>query len=200
MAQEDDPLFLTKFLHFLDVVFNTFCHDLADYHTRSNPIRAARDKLEGRMERDIESVVKDLRHGLVPNLQAPVVLTSGGNEGRDKDPKGPGKGKGKGRAEGEEHPEWWTKNPKPTGAWCPPAGKQFHEFLNSKTEQGRMNMALFPQLKHHNPKVTGLKGVCFKYAVGERCRPNCFLSHVVAERIDSADRAKLDAAFKKVYL
>jgi hypothetical protein len=33
-------MFMARFLHFLDVVFNNFCNDLAEYHTGAVPLKA----------------------------------------------------------------------------------------------------------------------------------------------------------------
>ena len=39
---EKDKMFMTRYLHFLDIVFNTFCDDLADYHDHNDPIGSAK--------------------------------------------------------------------------------------------------------------------------------------------------------------
>jgi hypothetical protein len=42
-----DPMFVARYLHFLDVVFNTFCEALADYHAKRNPKGGHKRKLRG---------------------------------------------------------------------------------------------------------------------------------------------------------
>jgi hypothetical protein len=49
-----DRRFMSRFLHFLDVVFNTFCDDLTEFHTRRSPIESAKHTLRGRMKGDID--------------------------------------------------------------------------------------------------------------------------------------------------
>ena len=60
--QNKDNMFFARFLHFLDMVFNTFCDDLAGYHTRSVPIESAKRHLEGRMTNDINEGYKPRDH------------------------------------------------------------------------------------------------------------------------------------------
>jgi hypothetical protein len=40
-----DNMFMARFLHFLDMVSNNFCDDLAEHHTRRSPIESARRSL-----------------------------------------------------------------------------------------------------------------------------------------------------------
>jgi len=42
-----DPWFMGKFMHYLDVVFNTFCLDLAEYHLDKQPTDLLSDNYEG---------------------------------------------------------------------------------------------------------------------------------------------------------
>jgi hypothetical protein len=69
-----DHMFMARFLHFLDVVFNNFCNDLAEYHTQSSPIESPRRRLQGRMKDDIDCVMRDIHHRITPNLPLPSIL------------------------------------------------------------------------------------------------------------------------------
>jgi hypothetical protein len=69
-----EKMIVARFLHFLDVVFNNFCDNLAEYHTQSNPIESACRRLRGRMKDDIDRVMRDIHHGITPNLPLPSIL------------------------------------------------------------------------------------------------------------------------------
>jgi hypothetical protein len=66
-----DKMFVARFLHFLDVMFNNFCDE---YHTLDSPIDAARRRLRGRMKDDIDRVMQDIHHGIRPSLPLPSIL------------------------------------------------------------------------------------------------------------------------------
>jgi hypothetical protein len=205
-AQEDDKLFMMKYLHLLDVVFNNFCQDLADHHTRRNPIRAAKPTLKGRCVQSIDRVMSDLEHEIVPNLRAPVVLTRPNHEepaypeARNVAPTGNGgRRKESPEEQGNDRPEWWTKNPSTNPAWLPPSGKPMQEFFNT-SDKGRANLALVQiKMPHHNPTIKKNKNVCLKYILEGACRPNCFLAHVPFDRYKPDEVQRMDAAFKKAY-
>jgi hypothetical protein len=106
---EKDKMFMTKFLHFLDVVFNSFCNDLADYHTRSEPIFSAKRKLRGRMKDDIDRVMRDLKHNITPLLPLPSLLTDGETTSEFKNSKP--KAEQRESDTTTQKPEWWSRNP-----------------------------------------------------------------------------------------
>jgi hypothetical protein len=73
-AQEDDHMFIVRYLHFLDVVFNNLCHYLGDFHSHRTLIARARRTLRGRMECNIGDTMQCLRNDVIPNLPAPIHL------------------------------------------------------------------------------------------------------------------------------
>lgn len=75
-----DNMFMAQFLRFLDMVFNNFCNDLAEYHSRRVPIESARRQLRGRMKDDINRVMRDVHHGITPNLPLPSPMLLGDTE------------------------------------------------------------------------------------------------------------------------
>jgi hypothetical protein len=70
-----DNMFMARVLHFLDMVFNNFCDNLAEYHTRRVPIESARRQLRGRMKDDIDRVLRNVHHGIIQNLPLPSMLS-----------------------------------------------------------------------------------------------------------------------------
>jgi hypothetical protein len=82
----NDRRFMARFLNFLDVVVNTFCDDLAKYHTKRSTIESARRKMRGRMRDDIDQVTRDLHHGITPNLPLPEITEDTGEEATEPAP------------------------------------------------------------------------------------------------------------------
>jgi hypothetical protein len=107
-----DNMFMARFLHFLDMVFNNFCDDLAEYHTKRSPIESARRCLRGRMKDDIDRVMRDIHHGIIPNLPLPTIL-SGNVEDTPKPKDTPSGVKQQPSADAEKKaPAWWSRNPR----------------------------------------------------------------------------------------
>ena len=56
-----------------------------------------------------------------------------------------------------------ANNKNPVKSWAVPADKKYSNFFNYGSPKGRVNMACFPKVQHHNEKLTGKKMVCPKY-------------------------------------
>ena len=195
-----DKMFMTRFLHFLDMVFNNFCDDLAEYHTRSNPIDSARRNLRDRMKDDIDRVMRDLRHGITPNLPLPNSIFSGDPVREPLKNKGSGSGKRQPRDEEEKKPPaWWSQNPECIAAWAIPDDKNMRDLFTSITPKGKENIKLFPHIKHHNPTVTDKKPLCIKYHCKGKCRVGCSQAHIKVSDMSTDVKTKTTAAFLNAY-
>jgi hypothetical protein len=193
-----DPMFMARYLHFLDVVFNTFCEDLADYHARTDPIIRASRKLRGRMVDDIDRVMRDLHHGITPNLSLPSLV--------EDEPREPKSDKKEGRAEKHpkaetetDKPQWWSQNPDPVAAWTLPKGKEMKNLFLISTPTGKDNIQRFPSVRHHNSSVTENKPLCIKYHCRGKCRVGCPHAHVKPKSMSKDVYAQTDEAFRKAY-
>jgi hypothetical protein len=181
------------------MVFKNFCDDLAEYHTRNSPIESARRHLRGRMKDDIDRVMRDIHHGITPNLPLPSVLSGEQDEGKGHDGV-PGSQKRRSQEEEEKKPpSWWSKNPESIDAWGIPDDKNMRDLFTRSTSQGKENIKLFPHVKHHNPTVTGKKPLCIKYQCKGKCRVGCTQSHVKPSSLSAEVKTKISDVFKKAY-
>jgi hypothetical protein len=152
------------------------------------------------MKDDIDRVMRDLRHNIIPLLSLPPLLTEG-----DQDP--PDKGKAKTKAKSDPGPEaqnkppqWWSRNPGVEPAWALPPGKLMGAFFNSSNETGKENILRFQSVAHHNPKVTpNKKALCIKYHAVGKCQAGCPQAHVKAGDMKADFRRATGEAFKKAY-
>jgi hypothetical protein len=194
-----DPMFMARYLHFLDVVFNTFCEDLADYHTKRNPIDRAKRKLRGRMIDDIDRVMRDLHHGITPNLPLPSLVDDEPRK-TDKGKEDGGGGKPAAKSDADpDRPQWWSRNPDPVAAWNLPKGKEMKHLFLTSTPEGKENIQRFPHIRHHNPSVTEKKPLCIKYHCRGKCRVGCPHAHVSPKSMSKEVYSQTDEAFKKAY-
>jgi hypothetical protein len=194
-----DNMFMARFLHFLDMVFNNFCDDLAEYHTRRIPIESARRQLRGRMKDDIDRVMRDIHHGITPNLPLPSTLSGDGEERSEPSGATP---KTKSLPVGDEDkkaPAWWIKNPEVVSAWALPDDKSMKELFTNYSPQGKENIKLFPKVPHHNPAVSGKKSLCIKYQCKGKCRAGCPQAHVKPAVMAADVKAQIASAFEKAY-
>jgi hypothetical protein len=152
------------------------------------------------MKDDIDRVMRDIHHGITPNLPLPSILCGDGEE--NPEPKGTTTTKAKqSPAEGEDKkpPAWWIKNPEIVSAWAIPDGKNMKDLFTSFTPQGKDNIKLFPMVAHHNPSITGKKPLCIKYQCQGKCRAGCPQAHVKPAVMAADTKAKVAKAFNKAY-
>jgi hypothetical protein len=204
-CQRKDKWFAARYVNFTDTVFRNFAEKLAEYRDRRDPIRSARQELEHEMERDIKLKMKDIEFHDVPRLPLPQGLSDKGwnqnaEKEKDKAEGQPKKTRKQSEAtnESDEHEEWWSKNPNPKKEWKLPPGKNTADLFN-KSAKGRMALAKFPFLQHHNPKVKQKRKPCFVYQFGEKCRSSCGLAHIPPDKMDPDDYKEMDAAFKAAF-
>jgi hypothetical protein len=186
-----DNMFMARFLHFLDMVFNNFCDDLAEYHTRRSPIESARRSLRGRMKDDIDRVMTDIHHGITPNLPLPAVLSGNGDDTSEPKPAPGNATKQPTDEEEKKPPAWWSRNPEVVGEWAIPEDKSMKDLFTSFTPQGKENLKLFPLVTHHNPTITGKKALCIKYQCRGKCRAGCPQAHVRPAHIAADTKTKI---------
>jgi hypothetical protein len=194
-----DKIFVARFLHFLDVVFNNFCDDLAEYHTRNNPIESAFRRLRGRMKDDIDRVMRDIHHGITPNLPLPIILE---REEQWEPKKDEAPTPSKCRPQGEEDkklPAWWSKNPEMVEVWVIPDDKDMKDLFTSFSPKGKENSKCLPHARHHNPVISGKKPLCIKYQCWWKCRIGCPQAHVKPTSMTEDVRAKVTEVFQKTY-
>lgn len=196
-CQEEDKMFMAKYVNFVDTVFRNFCQKLARYHQDPDPIRRAKKSLRHKMRDDIDRIMGDLDLDVTPVLPLPDKLLQSYADGPDD----PGRNKVRGKDEDGKKkgaPEWWSKNPDPNPNWKLPAGKRVADFFDKNTDLGTTNRALLPKVKHHHPKVLGQRGICMNYQNGS-CVPHCGLAHVPPKDMDADLTRSLDEAIKKIY-
>jgi hypothetical protein len=198
---EKDPLFMVKFVHLLDAVFQRFCEKLVSYERYRDPILEAKeDDMDLMQERTIESALGNFFSlGHNPNLSLPAALETykkerGKKVGEaDQDKKivtkpGGEKGAKKGK----------VVNPEVVSAWAIPKDKSFHLCFGGKT--GKENLKLFPRLEHH-VRGKGMNRPCLKwYGVG-KCEQgdDCPFAHLALAKISADKKTEMDTGFTKVY-
>jgi hypothetical protein len=74
------------------------------------------------------------------------------------------------------------------------------DLFIASAPNGKENLKRFPTLRHHNPKVSGLKPLCVKYQSKGRCRVGCSLAHILPGKMSAILRSKTDEAYRKAYL
>jgi len=143
------------------------------------------------MKGDIDRIMGDIDLEMTPVLPLPSKLVQELVEAT-------GDGGGKGRGGQTQAPEWWSKNSSVNPHWKLPERKAIADFFDRGNQTGLANRALMPRVKHHHPRVPGLRGVCMKYQDGS-CVPHCGLAHVPLKEMNKELRTDLDKAVAKIY-
>ena len=202
---EKDKLFPIRFAYLLDLAFQNFVSDLLKFVNERRPIRSAkRAGLRGSMQRGIDSALGGFRHGSVPNLVLPAVLTSQGHAD-SLDDTGGGKPSAIETTEKttetnptETNPTWWTTNPGVVKEWKLPSGKQYGNFFNPRDEKLRENTNEWPAFQHH--KYSGRhRPMCVKFQSTGKCKSSCALSHVKPDKINRKTRDEITVRFQAIY-
>jgi hypothetical protein len=152
----------------------------------------------GGMKDNIDRVVRDLRHNIVPQLPLPLpfLLMEG-----DQDPPEDGKMSSKAASAPDPElqpkpPQWWSQDPDTEPTWALPPGKFMGTFFNPLNNAGKVNISLFPSVVLHNPKVTPNKLLCIKYQAMGKCRAGCQQAHVKVGSMKTELRLATGEAFK----
>lgn len=209
-----DSLFLVRFIHLLDAVFQRFCGELTRMIKFRDPvIEARRRELDLFQKRIIDSALGNFfQLGQDPNLPLPAVLEKtkgvgdlrgGGGGGGVSPPLGEGgptlegstdPRRGKGRP---PDAKWMTDNPSPIAAWRLPDGKQYGDFFGKGKEENQRN---FPRVRHHI-KGPRLAAPCLKYHTTGRCLlgSRCGFSHLGEDRLTKEEKESIDNRFNEIY-
>jgi hypothetical protein len=199
----EDPLFGARFAHLLDKSFQNFASRLQSYHNRSEPVRAARRKLEYLMEDELGQILKSSHLGITPRTVLPAELLmakeSEGDNGEEAQiPQATASTKKPKAKVLDEGPAWHSANPHPVKSWGLPNGKTFPEFYATKDDATKVNLADWPKFHHHVQTGTS-RQMCVKYQVLGKCRKACYLSHIDPDKMTSVTRSKCDERFKTIY-
>ena len=189
-AQDSDPHFISKFLHYLDSCFYSFCDELERYEGEDEPLYRARRKLRDWMEDDIDETFKQFkRHGHRPSLLLPMMTEQEGADDPDEH-RGPAN-------QPEETPEWWKVNPSPLTELKVNPGKSIGRLFASNNPEGKANREKLPKVPHHQFRHSA-RPLCLKYQEG-RCTAKCRNSHVPGAKVSSNHKSKLIADFPEIY-
>jgi hypothetical protein len=148
------------------------------------------------MSDDIDRVMRDLHHGITPNLPLPsLVEDKPSNRRTDKRESTPGRPS----EPGSDKPQWWSQNPDPVPEWSLPASKEMKNLFLTSTPEGKENIQRFLHVWHHIPAITGKKPLCIKYHCRGKCRVGCPHAHIKAKSMPTEVYAQTNEAFKKAY-
>ena len=189
-AQDSDPHFISKFLHYLDSCFYSFCDELERYEGEDEPLYRARRKLRDWMEDDIDETFKQFkRHGHRPSLLLPMMTEQDGAVDSDGE-RGPTK-------QPDETPEWWKVNPSPLPELKVKPGRSIGRLFASNNPEGKSNREKLPKVPHHQFRHSS-RSLCLKYQDGQ-CTAKCRNSHIPGAKVSSDHKAKLIADFPELY-
>lgn len=202
-----DRLFLAKYLHMIDRVFQKFCRRLLkEAEGHKNPIRSAGKLLKGTQTRSIQRQMRCFDDvGAVPPLSLPSIIEEESARTTRSSPaqvaretRGPRK-TGSAQATGVTgRGGTQTENKEVIAAWRIPAGKVFADFFG-KTHQA--NKDGFPKIPHHDPKNHNLTKPCLSWHLDGHCgrRGKCFASHIAAAEMSAEARAQIGEKLRAVY-
>jgi hypothetical protein len=201
--QKEDPLFMIKFVHLLDAVFQRFLEKLYRFAEFQDPLVKAKEAdMHTFQEKTIESALGNfLSLGHVPPLSLPRSLDKYKKSGGTKGDKTKGDLlvktppiKEKGEPAGKGGNAGLTKNP--DKVWCVPTGKSFLDFFGKEHVE---NQRGFVKVNHH--KAAHKMFPCLKFHVNGICKAGdvCPFSHLARDKYDPEARATTDAKFDGVY-
>jgi hypothetical protein len=151
------------------------------------------------MKDDINRVMRDIHHGITPNLPLPSMLLEDAEERNQPSGATPKTKQSPAGHEDKKTPEWWVKNPEVVGAWALPDDKSMKDLFTSSTPQGKENIKLFPRVPHYNLMISGKKSLCIKYQCRGKCRAGCPQAHLKPAVMAADVKAQIASAFNKAY-
>ncbi len=198
---DQDHLFGVRLGYFLDRVFQSFLSKLLSYQDENEPILAARRRLKGVQEDDIDSVLRNLAYGVTPTITLPESLARGNRPVKlpprpptdvpvppapfspdQKRPLAPRTGTP-------------TLNKSMNPDWTLPKGKEYRLLFNPRAFPERVRN--WPTYPHHQ---TGKLGqLCLKYQVTGKCFDTCRYSHIGAASIDRETTDLITARLHNIY-
>ena len=204
-AQQRDPLFYTKFIHYVDsmhqLMFDDFFEQILEL--RSNETFQIDSKIVNDRNRSIDEAITWVRRLQLHNFALPPEIehkiqeaarsTDGDNDSGDdrgrkrkREQEDDGGRDDGGGVKTRPMPQWKIqKINHDADEWCLPAGKAFADYFGDDTRGGE-NREVFKNLlvKHHNKKTTrGRKPfnpmvrICLKHAVEFKCKAQCPYAH-----------------------
>lgn len=204
---------------FIDQVFQSFVTELANIirenESSRQVMRAARDILDGSMEKDIRSLLDSCRFGVVPNLVLPIAWEKA-EEDSELKPLVYDSAKLQAnnahiknltpttkdmvameRPLRTSDPIWWSKNPEPVTHWRLPQGKKLSEVFDLQDQSRQAWTRGWPQVPHH---ISGKPAfVCQRYQVLAHCRKKCRWSHIPPSQLAKEDFEAIDEKIKLGY-
>lgn len=197
-----DHLFGVRLGYFLDRVFQSFLSKLLSYQDESEPILAARRRLKGVQEEDIDSVLRNLEYGVTPTIVLPESLTRGNRPPIKLPPRPPTDVPVPPAPIVPDNPK---KPPVTRGTlvlnnsmnldWGIPAGKEYRLLFNPRAFPERTRN--WPTYPHHQ---TGKLGqLCLKFQVTGKCVDTCRYSHIGAASIDRQTTDIITARLHNIY-
>ena len=207
-----DKLFLWKYQHLMDAVFQRFCERLNRLSHLREPLREAkRDRLDRFQVEMIDGALGNFFElGHTPALSLPGSIERFAARGRDKT-KSPNQEQKKGE-EGEKTPKkatsspkentatkkvgWHVANPSRETAWSLPEGVDFNSLFGKGMFE---NQKGFPKFKHH--AGTGDAVMCLRYQILGKCHggKECRGAHVPTDKMKTDDKAAVDARIRELY-
>ena len=207
-----DKLFLWKYQHLLDAVFQRFCERLSRLSRLREPLREAkRDRLDRLQVEMIDSALGNFFElGHSPALSLPGSIERFAAKGRDK-ARSPNQEKKKGEDGGkkpklaEQAPKenasakkvgWHVANPSKETAWSLPEGVDFNSLFGKGMFE---NQKGFPKFKHH--ARSGDASMCLRYQILGKCHggKECRGAHIPPDQMKAEDKAAVDVRIKELY-
>jgi hypothetical protein len=195
-ALETDKLFLVRYLHLLDSIFQVFLGELVGYFgQQEHPLPAARRRLTHYMANRVDECMRQVDIGQLPNLALP----KGISEATERDSKPAPTSKG-GNPPGFTGASSQTpvENPeKPLDFWKGPEGKSFQALWLKGGEKSRKGLGLLPRVTHH---LSGKHAsLCVKFQREGRCRSGCPFAHLPSSQLSPKESEDCRKACKAVY-
>jgi hypothetical protein len=173
-----DPLYMVRYVHLLDSIFQAFLARFTEYLDEQYPVRAAAPELRKWMVTEIKDALRGLEYGQYPFLRLPGSLQLQQPDG--KPPPAP--------AAQPPPIKPPPKQPKPANTanfgiqpdyWKIPPNKTFRGTWGRDNPQHQAALLALPQVPHHlTAKPVPL---CLKFAVNGKCRGTCQRGHILYE-------------------
>lgn len=204
---------------FIDQVFQSFATELANIIRENDGskqvMRAAREVLDGSMERDIRNLLESCRFGVVPNLVLPITWERTEDE-PEENPHAYQRAKAddnssfqvnmnlprklaveKANHQRNVDPTWWSKNPEPVSHWRLPHGKKLSDVFDLQDPNRQAWTKGWPQVPHH---LSGKQAfVCQRYQTLAQCRKKCRGAHIIPSQLTKEDFEAIDDKVKMGY-
>jgi hypothetical protein len=192
-----DSLYLVKFLHLLDTIFQSFLKEFVRYMNEDQPVRQARHKLRHFMTDWEDRIMRDLEISQRPQLELPPALeevagskpAASARKRRTEDESTPGPtSKQRTVKTTEEH----YKNPEAVPDYFKrPELRKFSDAWN------RNALTMLPKARHH---ASGREvSLCARYQAEGQCRAKCPYANVLPSQLTESQQKQAKLACRKAY-